>query len=49
MCGSKKSKFIKEPEASRLLNSLGIKMFWSKISLVGPKSSKQVNAKYKMN
>ena len=34
VCDSKKSDFIKEQEASRLLNSLGIKTPFSKISLV---------------
>ena len=33
---SKKSKFIKEQEASRLLSSLGIERPLSKIPLVGP-------------
>ena len=33
---SKNSKFIKEQEASGLLNSLGIKSPLSKIPLVGP-------------
>ena len=32
----KKSKFIKKPEASGLLSSLGIKTPLSKIPLVGP-------------
>ena len=36
VCRSKKSKFIKEQEASRLLSSLGIKTPLSKIFLVGP-------------
>ena len=36
VCGSKKSKFIKEQKASRLLSSLGIKTSTSKISLVDP-------------
>ena len=36
VCNSKKSKFIKEQEASRLLSSLGIKTPLSKIPLVGP-------------
>ena len=36
MCDSKKSKFIKEQEVSRLLSSLGIKAPLSKIPLVGP-------------
>ena len=35
----KKSKFIKQQELSRLLSSLGIKMFFSKIPLVGLSSS----------
>ena len=33
---SKKLKFIKEQEASGLLNSLGIKTFLSKIPVLGP-------------
>ena len=36
VCNSKKSKFLKEQEASGLLSSLGIKTLLSKISLVGP-------------
>ena len=36
VCDSKKSKCIKEQEASGLLSSLGIKTTLSKISLVGP-------------
>ena len=36
MCHSKKSKFIKEQEASGLLSSLGIKASLSKIPLVDP-------------
>ena len=36
VCDSKKSKFIKEREASRLLNSLEIKTSLSKIPLVVP-------------
>ena len=35
VCNSKKSKFIKEQEASELLGSLGIKSPLSKIPLVG--------------
>ena len=35
VCGTKKSKIIKEKEASRLLSSLGIKIPLSKIPLVG--------------
>ena len=36
VCDSKKSKFIKEQEASRLLSSLVTKTPVSKIPLVGP-------------
>ena len=36
VCNSKKSKFIKEQEASGLLSTLGIKTPLSKIPLVGP-------------
>ena len=36
VCDSKKSKFIKEQEATRLLSSLGTKSPLSKISLVCP-------------
>ena len=36
VCDSKKSKFIKQQEASGLLGSLGIKTPLSKIPLVGP-------------
>ena len=36
MCDSKKSKFIKEQEASGSLSSLGIKTFLSEILLLGP-------------
>ena len=36
VCDSKKSKVIKEQEASGLLSSLGIKTLLSKIPLVGP-------------
>ena len=36
MCDHKKSRFIKEQEASGLLSSSGIKKSLSKISLVGP-------------
>ena len=36
VCGSKKLKFIKEQEASRLLSSLGIKTPFSEIPLVDP-------------
>ena len=41
VCNSKKTKFIKQQEASGLLSSLGIKTPLSKIPLVGP--LKQVN------
>ena len=36
VCDSKKSKFVKQHEASELLSSLGIKTPLSKIPLVGP-------------
>ena len=36
VCDSKKSKFIKQEEASGLLSSLGIKTPLSEIPLVGP-------------
>ena len=36
MCDSKKSKFMKEQEASRLLSSLGIKTLLNKILSLGP-------------
>ena len=36
VCDIKKSKFIKEQEASGLLSSLGIKTFSNKIPLLGP-------------
>ena len=36
VCNSKKSKFIKEQEASGLLSSLLIKTTLNKIPLVGP-------------
>ena len=36
LCDNKNSKFIKQQEASCLLNSLGIKAPLSKIPLVGP-------------
>ena len=36
VCDSKKSKFIKEQEASGLLSSSGIKTHLSKMPLVGP-------------
>ena len=35
-CDSKKSRFIKEKEASGILSSLGISSLLSPISLVGP-------------
>ena len=52
MCGSKKSKFIKEQETSGLLSSSGIKTTLSKIPLLGPfcfHIIKQVNTRNKMN
>ena len=36
VCDSKKLKFIKDQEASRLLSSLGVKTPLSKVSLVDP-------------
>ena len=36
VCNSKKTKFIKQQEASGLLSSLGIKTPLSKVPLVGP-------------
>ena len=36
VCGNKKSKFIKQKEASGLLSSLGIKTPLNKIPLLGP-------------
>ena len=36
VCGSKKSKFLKEQEASVLLSSLGIRTPLSQIPLLGP-------------
>ena len=35
MCDSKKSKFLKEQEASRLLSSIGMKTTLNEIPLVG--------------
>ena len=35
ICGSKKSEFIKEQQAKRLLSNLGIRTPLSKISLLG--------------
>ena len=36
VCDSKKSRFVKEQEASGILSSLGIKTPLSKIPLIGP-------------
>ena len=36
VCGSKKSKFAKQQEASGLLNNLGIKATLNKFPLLGP-------------
>ena len=47
MCDSKKSKFIKQQEASGLLSSLEIKIFLSKMFCFN--SINQVNTRYKMN
>ena len=52
MRNNKKSKFIKQQEASGFLSSLGIKTTSNKIPLVGRLSfyrHQQVNARYKMN
>ena len=52
VCDSKKSKFIKQQEASWLLSNLGIKTSLSKIPLVGPPlfiCIKKVNTMHKMN
>ena len=35
VCSSKKSKFLKEQEAKRLLSSLGLKVPLSKVLLLG--------------
>ena len=35
ICGSKKSKFIKEPQAKGLLSNLGLKTPLNKIPLLG--------------
>ena len=35
ICGSKKSKFIKEQEAKELLGNLGIRILLSKIPVLG--------------
>ena len=35
ICGSKKSRFMKEQEAKRILSSLGLKTPLSKIPLLG--------------
>ena len=45
VCGNKKSKFVKQKEASGLLSSLGIKTPLNKIPLLGPLLFKS----YKMN
>ena len=36
VCDTEKSRFIKDGEASGLLNSLGIRTSFSQITLVGP-------------
>ena len=43
VCDSKKSKFIKQQEATGLLSSLGIKKPLSKIPVVGPLNFKDIN------
>ena len=45
VCGSKKSKFVKQQEASGLLSSLGIKLPLNEIPLLGP----LLFYRYKMN
>ena len=52
VCGSIKSRFVKEQETSELLSSLGIKTPLSQIPLLGPllfQGYYQGNTKYKMN
>ena len=52
VCDSKKSKFNKRQEASRFVNSWGIKKPFNKILWVDPiflKSIKQVNTGYDLN
>ena len=52
VCDGKKSKFIKEQEATGLLSSLGIKTPLSKVPLLGPllfERYYQVNTRFKMN
>ena len=49
VCGSKKTKFIKEQKACELLSSSGIKTLLSKITLVRPRLFEQVSTRYKMN
>ena len=52
VCDSKKSKFIKEQEATRLFTSLGIRTPLSEIPLVGPllfQRYQQVSKRYEMN
>ena len=46
VCDSKKSRFIKEQEASALLYSLGIKTPLSKIPLVVPINKETGNSRY---
>ena len=49
VCDGKKSKFIRQQEASGLLSSFGIKTPLSKNPLIGPLNrTKQVNTRYKM-
>ena len=35
ICGSKKSRFIKNQEAKRLLNNLGVRTPFSKVPILG--------------
>ena len=51
-CDSKKSEFIEDQEAGKLLSNLGIKTPLSEIHLVGPllfQRYQQVNTRYEMN
>ena len=43
ICGSKKSNFIKNQEAKRLLSSLGIRTLLGKIPLLGDKMNDIIN------
>ena len=49
VCDGKKSKFMKEEEASGLLSSLGIKTLLNKTPLLSPHFIQMFNTRYKMN